>query len=74
MSNPNATPHTASPQSPETGNMLGRLTIGLLAWLAAGVVVASSLPTILTPLPVARLLPPAPHVVARTPILTQVRP
>ena len=69
MSNPRATPHTASPDG-----VLGRLTITVLAWLAAGVVVASSLPTILTPLPVALLLPPAPHVVARTPILTEVRP
>ncbi len=68
MSNPNASPHNASPQSPVTGGVLGRLTITVLAWLAAGVVVASSLPTILTPLPVARLLPPAPHVVARTPV------
>ena len=74
MSNPNATPHTASPQSPVTGGVLGRLTITALAWLAAGAVVATSLPAILPPLPVGHLLPPPPHVIARTPALTETRP
>ena len=63
MSNPRATPHTASPDG-----VLGRLTITVLAWLAAGAVVAAELPTFLTPLPLAQLVPPAPHVVARTPV------
>ena len=69
MSNPSATPHTASPD-----RVLGRLTTIILAWLAAGAIVATSLPSILTPLPVARLLPPAPHVVARTPAVSEVQP
>jgi hypothetical protein len=72
MSNPNATPHTASPQSQFTGGVLGRLTITILAWLAGGAIVVTSLPAILTPLPMARLLPPPPHVIARTP--AEVRP
>ena len=68
MSNPNATPHTASPQRPGAGGVLGRLTIVTLAWLAAGAIVAAMLPVFLTPLPLAQLTPPAPHVVARTPV------
>jgi hypothetical protein len=68
MSNPNATPHTASPQSPVTGGVLGRLTITVLAWLAAGAIVAALVPAFLTPLPLARLTPAAPHVIARTPV------
>jgi hypothetical protein len=48
--------------------VLGRLTITVLAWLAAGAIVVALVPTFLTPLPLARLMPPAPHLVARTPV------
>ncbi len=73
MSNPSATPHSASPDG-----VLGRLTLRALAYAVAAAVaaavVAASLPAILTPLPVARLMPPPPPVVARTPVSTEAPP
>ena len=63
MSNPRELPHLASP-----AGVLGRLTVVVSAWLAAGLVLASTLPAILTPIPVARLVPPPTPVVARTPL------
>jgi len=56
-------PHFAPPDG-----VLRRLTLTVLAWLAAGAVVVQALPTVLTPLPLDRLATGAPPVVARTPV------
>ena len=69
MSNPAA----RTPDAPPDG-VLGRLTLAAAAWLLAGAVVASGACTILTPLPLARLWPAPPPVIARTPVLSQVTP
>jgi hypothetical protein len=70
MSNtPRERPQLASPAA-----VLGRLTGLVLAYAAAGAIVGASLPTILTPLPVKRLLPPEPPVVARTPVRMERQP
>jgi hypothetical protein len=70
MSNPRELPQFASP-----AGVLGRLTVAAAAWFCAGAVVATALPTVLTPLPLERLMPPAPVVVARTPPASpEVRP
>jgi hypothetical protein len=68
MPNPRELPPLAFPDG-----ALGRLTLAAVAYAAAAAVIAASVPTILTPLPLQRLLPPAPHVVART-LPTEARP
>jgi hypothetical protein len=66
---PRELPHLASP-----AGALGRLTATALAYAVAAGLIAASLPTILTPLPVAKLLPPDPTVVARTPVRIEAQP
>ena len=66
MSNPTARTPGATP-----AGVLGRLTLVAAAWLLAGAVVTVGACTILTPLPLARMLP-APPVIARSPVLTPV--
>ena len=68
MPNPRELPPLASPDG-----ALGRLTLAAVAYAAAAAVIATSVPTVLTPLPLQRLLPPQPHVIARTPP-TEARP
>ena len=63
MTNPRELPHLAFP-----AGRLGRLTLALSAYAAAAAVVALGLPTILTPLPIRKLMPPPAPVVARTPV------
>lgn len=62
MTTPREPPRFASPD-----RGLRRLTVAVLAWLMAGAVVAQSLPTVLTPLPLEWLAPEPAPVIARTP-------
>ena len=69
MPNPRELPHLASP-----AGALGRLTTVATAWATAGALLASALPTVLTPLPMERLIPREPVVVARTPVMRGAEP
>ena len=57
-------PHGAPP-----GAALGRPATWVLAIIIAAGLLANVMPTVLTPLPVAALLPPPPPVIAKTPVV-----
>ncbi len=56
-------PHGAPP-----GAARGRVATWVLAIITAAGLLANVMPTVLTPLPVAALLPPPPPVIARIPV------
>ena len=57
----------ASPHGAPPGAALGRAATWVVSMIIAGGLLANVMQTVLTPLPVAALLPPPPPVIAKTP-------